>query len=179
MPSYALLNVGHSKSADRYGFPPSLQSSGAEGSLFSDGFITISFFSSDLITSQRFFDVAEVLFLNLSKKDIRFPLSFMFFLYPRKMPIPVFVDRTIPLKAEQRREREVTDGLSCMLYQNSVAMIDLVLNDLRRPAGIGFDSCLHVDGLVLYLDGLIASALAGISEEGQTALLGIVCAVLF
>ena len=45
---------------------------------------------------------------------------------------------------------------SCRLYQNPVTMIHLMLNNLRRPAGIGFHSCLHLHGLVLHLDGFIS-----------------------
>ena len=51
-------------------------------------------------------------------------------------------------------------------------MIHPVLNDLRRPAGIGFHPCLHLHGLVLHLDGFIPFALAGTSEKRQTAFLG-------
>ncbi len=51
-------------------------------------------------------------------------------------------------------------------------MIHLVLNDLRRPAGVGFHSCLHLGSLILHLDGFITLALAGISEKRQTAFFG-------
>ena len=58
-------------------------------------------------------------------------------------------------------------------------MIHLVLNDLRRPAGIGFHSCLHIHGLVLHLDGFIPFALAGTSEKRQTAFFGVIRIILF
>ena len=56
-------------------------------------------------------------------------------------------------------------------------MIHLVLNDLRRPAGEVFRACLHLQGLILNLDGLIALALTGAAEEGQASFLGVVRAV--
>ena len=53
-------------------------------------------------------------------------------------------------------------------------MVDLVLNDLRRPAGEVFCAHVHLQGLILHLDGLIARTLSGAAEERQTALLGVV-----
>lgn len=47
----------------------------------------------------------------------------------------------------------------------SVTMIHLVLNDLRRPAGVGFYARLHLQGLVLHLDVLITLTLAWAAEE--------------
>ena len=57
-------------------------------------------------------------------------------------------------------------------------MIHLVLDYLCRPAGVGFDARLHLGGLVLHLDGLIALAFARATEERQAALFGIVRTVL-
>ena len=57
-------------------------------------------------------------------------------------------------------------------------MINLVLDDLCRPAGEGFDARLHLGGLVLHLDGFVALALTGATEKRQAALFGIVRAVL-
>ena len=57
-------------------------------------------------------------------------------------------------------------------------MIHLMLNDLSRPAGEVFRARLHVQGLILHLDGLIALALTGAAEKRQTAFLGVVRAVL-
>ena len=57
-------------------------------------------------------------------------------------------------------------------------MIHFMLNNLRRPAGEVFRACLHIQGLILYLDGLIALALTGAAEERQTAFLGVVRAIL-
>ena len=58
-------------------------------------------------------------------------------------------------------------------------MIHLMLNDLRRPASEVFRACLHIQGLILHLDGLIALALTGAAEKRQTAFLGVIRAVLF
>ena len=57
-------------------------------------------------------------------------------------------------------------------------MIHLVLNDLRRPAGEVFRACLHFQGLILQLDGLISLTLTGAAAKRQTAFLGVVHAVL-
>ena len=56
-------------------------------------------------------------------------------------------------------------------------MIHLMLNDLRRPAGVGFDAGLQFRGLELYLDGLIAFARAWAAEKRQTTFLSVVRAV--
>lgn len=53
-----------------------------------------------------------------------------------------------------------------------------MLNDLHRPAGIGFDSRLHIGGLIFHLDCFIALALTGIAEKRQTALFGIIRSLL-
>ena len=58
-------------------------------------------------------------------------------------------------------------------------MIHLMLNNLRRPASEVFRARLHVQGLILHLDGLIALTLTGAAEKRQTAFLGVVRAVLF
>ena len=57
-------------------------------------------------------------------------------------------------------------------------MINLMLNDLCRPAGEVFRVCLHVQGLILHLDGFITLALTGAAEKRQTSFLGVVRAVL-
>ena len=57
-------------------------------------------------------------------------------------------------------------------------MIHLVLNDLRRPAGEIFRACLHLQGLILHLDGFISFTLAGAAEKRQTTFLSVVRAVL-
>ena len=57
-------------------------------------------------------------------------------------------------------------------------MIHLMLNDLSRPAGEIFRVRLHIQGLILHFDGLIALAVTGAAEERQTALFGIVRTVL-
>ena len=53
-----------------------------------------------------------------------------------------------------------------------------MLNDLRRPAGIGFDSRLHIGGLIFHIDCFIALALTGIAEKRQTALFGVIRSLL-
>ena len=55
------------------------------------------------------------------------------------------------------------------LNQDSVAVIDLMLNDLRCPAGEGLDSRLELGILVFHLDGTVAFGLA-LSGQGQTSL---------
>ena len=65
-----------------------------------------------------------------------------------------------------------------MLNQHSITMIHLVLNDLCCPAGEVFRARLHLQGLILNLDGLIPLALTETAEKRQTAFLGVVCAVL-
>ena len=52
-----------------------------------------------------------------------------------------------------------------------------MLNDLRRPAGEVFCACLHFQGLILHLDGLVALTLTWTAEKRQTAFLGIISAV--
>ena len=58
-------------------------------------------------------------------------------------------------------------------------MINFMLDDLRRTAGEVFRARLHIQGLILHLDCLIALALTGAAEERQAAFLGVVCAILF
>ena len=57
-------------------------------------------------------------------------------------------------------------------------MIHLVLNDLCRPASEVFRARLHIQGLILHLDGLLSFALARGAEKRQTAFLGVVRAIL-
>ena len=57
-------------------------------------------------------------------------------------------------------------------------MIYLMLNDLRRPAGEVFRARLHVQGLILHLDGLIALSFTWAAEKRQATFLGVVRAVL-
>ena len=57
-------------------------------------------------------------------------------------------------------------------------MIHLMLNDLSRPAGEVLCARLHLQGLILHLDGLIALALARAAEKRQTTFLGVIRAVL-
>ena len=57
-------------------------------------------------------------------------------------------------------------------------MIHFMLNDLRRPAGEVFRASLHIQGLILHLDGLITLAFTRVAEKRQAAFLGVVRAVL-
>ena len=57
-------------------------------------------------------------------------------------------------------------------------MIHFMLNDLGRPAGEVFRTRLHLQGLILHLDGLIALALTGAAEKRQITFLSIIGAVL-
>ena len=56
--------------------------------------------------------------------------------------------------------------------QNTVAMGDLVLDDLRCEAGVGFEPRLELLVLVLHLDRAVALGLAR-SGQGKAARLGI------
>ena len=58
-------------------------------------------------------------------------------------------------------------------YQNSLAVVDLVLDDLRHPAGEGFEPCLELLVLPLHLNGL-ETLRAPRTGEGQAALLGLI-----
>ena len=58
-------------------------------------------------------------------------------------------------------------------------MVNLVLNDLSRPAGEVFRARFHFGSLILHLDFLIALTLAGTAEKRQTAFLGVVRAIFF
>ena len=57
-------------------------------------------------------------------------------------------------------------------------MVYFMLNNLCRPACEVFRARLHIQGLILHLDGLISLALTGGAEKRQTAFLGVVYAVL-
>lgn len=68
--------------------------------------------------------------------------------------------------------------LSAFSYDDSFTVIDLVLNNLRCPAGKGLEPGLEFLILPLHLDGLVAFRFPG-AGEGQTALLGLIGAGLF
>ena len=52
-----------------------------------------------------------------------------------------------------------------MLDEHTIAVINLMLNYLCRPSSEVFRACLHFQGLILHLDGLIALALTGAAEK--------------
>ena len=58
-------------------------------------------------------------------------------------------------------------------------MVDFVLNNLCRPTLVVLGASLHIQGLILDLDGLIAFALTGATEQRETSLFGIVRLILF
>ena len=58
-------------------------------------------------------------------------------------------------------------------------MVDLVLNNLCRPAGEVLRARLHVQGLILNFDGLIALTLTGAAEQREASFFGIVGLILF
>ena len=60
---------------------------------------------------------------------------------------------------------------------NTLAMVDLMLDNLCGPAGEGFQSRLELFVLVLHLDGLPAARFARAGQR-QTALLGLIAAGL-
>lgn len=57
-------------------------------------------------------------------------------------------------------------------------MIHLMLNDLSGPAGEVFRARLHLQGLILHLNGLIALALTWGAKKRQAAFLCVVRAIL-
>ena len=65
------------------------------------------------------------------------------------------------------------------LYQHSVAMVNFVLNYLRRKVGEGFDAGLEFGGLPLYFYCPITLIFTGTSEQGKTAFFRIVGAQFF
>ena len=58
-------------------------------------------------------------------------------------------------------------------------MIHFMLNNLRRPAGVGLYARLQFDSLIPHLYRSVPLTFARTAEEGQAAILGIVRAVLF
>ena len=58
-------------------------------------------------------------------------------------------------------------------------MVDLMLNDLCRPAGEVFRARLHIQGLILHLDGLISLTLTRAAEKREASFLGVIRAALF
>ena len=72
-------------------------------------------------------------------------------------------------KAEDTSFRVLCPSVS---NQYSVAMVNLVLDDLRCEAGVGFEPRLELLVLVLHLDRAVALGLAR-SGQGKAALLGI------
>lgn len=54
-------------------------------------------------------------------------------------------------------------------------MVNFILNDLCHPTGKVFRTGLRFQDLTLRLDGLIVLALTWVSENRQTAIIGIVC----
>ena len=91
---------------------------------------------------------------------------------------PVYLSE-IKSNANINKASDDSAALSISLNQNSITMIHLMLNDLRRPACEVFCSRLHIQGLILHLDSLVALALAESAEKRQTAFLGVVRSVFF
>ena len=65
------------------------------------------------------------------------------------------------------------------LNQYPIAMIHLMLNDLRRPACVSFDSRLHIGGLILHLNRFITLAPARAAEKRQASFLRVICTISF
>ena len=61
------------------------------------------------------------------------------------------------------------------LYQYSIAMINLVLNNLRCPASEGLNSSLQFHGMISKLNGFIALARTRTAEKRKTSLFGVIC----
>lgn len=64
--------------------------------------------------------------------------------------------------------------MSLSSNQNSVAVIDLVLNDLRGEAGIARRPPSEALILILYADRLVARAGSGTSEQREAAFLRLI-----
>ena len=60
------------------------------------------------------------------------------------------------------------------LYQDTVTVIDLVLDDLSCEALEGLDPCLQLLILILDFDLLITFCMPRSSQQGQTAFLGFI-----
>lgn len=65
------------------------------------------------------------------------------------------------------------------LNQDPVAMVYLMLDDLCRPAGEGFDAGLEIGSLKTHLDRLPALAGARAAEKRKAAFFGIIRVALF
>ena len=80
----------------------------------------------------------------------------------------------------QRKPFKIVPHRECAMGSNQdpIAMVNLVLDDLCRPAGKGLDAGFAVHGLVLHLDALPALCFPH-ALQGKTALLGFVLAGLF
>ena len=51
-----------------------------------------------------------------------------------------------------------------LLYEDSVAMVDFVLDDLSRPAGEGFQPYLKIRRFVAHLDFLVSFGFPGAAQ---------------
>ena len=80
--------------------------------------------------------------------------------------------------AERIQNRPTRGSVRWDSDQDPIAMVDLVLDDLRCPAGKGLDAQLAVHGLVLHLDALPALCFPHTFQR-KTALFGFVLAGLF
>ena len=65
-------------------------------------------------------------------------------------------------------EKRPGNGWGVRLYQDSVAMVDLMLNNLGRPAGEGLNAGLKFLVLPLNLNRLISLALTGAAQQRKT-----------
>ena len=66
--------------------------------------------------------------------------------------------------------------MSLSSNQNTVAVIDLMLNDLRGEAGVARRPPSEALILILYADRLISGAGSGASQEREAAFLRLICA---
>lgn len=89
------------------------------------------------------------------------PLSVIFYAY-LGVSLPLFEKSQIyppNMRSSLSLYRAASD-------QYPLTVIDFVLNDLSCPASEGFDSSLHLRGLILNLDCFIPPARARTAEEG-------------
>ncbi len=86
-----------------------------------------------------------------------------------KLIISVFMVILLPYASDALN----ADSFLFLSNQHTVAVVDLVLDDLRRKAGVGFQARFEALVLVLHLDRAIPLGLSR-AGEGQAALFGLV-----
>ena len=91
-----------------------------------------------------------------------------------KLIISVFMVILLPYASDALN----ADSFLFLSNQHTVAVVDLVLDDLRREAGVSFEARFKLLVLVLNLDRVVSFGLSR-AGEGQAAFLGLVSAGAF